>query len=63
MPTGMPDICWKTFPPKTTIMLSTRNSRASMLIRGRQFDPEKGGGWQILSGEIIYFHHGLGRKI
>ena len=26
MPIGMPTICWKTFPPKTTKMLSTRNS-------------------------------------
>ena len=22
-----------------------------------------GGGWQIWSGQIVYFHHGLGRKI
>ena len=31
-------------------------------IRGRPFDSEGGGGggWQILSGQIIYFHHGLG---
>ena len=26
VPIGMPIICWKTFPPKTTKMLSTRNS-------------------------------------
>ena len=26
VPIGMPTICWKTFPPKTTKMLSTRNS-------------------------------------
>ena len=31
--------------------------------RGRSFDPEGGGGWQIWSGQIIYFHHGLSRKI
>ena len=30
VPIGMPTICWKTFPPKTTKMLSTRNF--SMLI-------------------------------
>ena len=33
------------------------------LLRGRPFDPEGGGGWQIWSGQIIYFHHGLGQKI
>ena len=27
MPMGMPIICWKTFPAKTTKMLSTRNAR------------------------------------
>ena len=27
VPMGMPVICWKTFPAKTTKMLSTRNSR------------------------------------
>ena len=33
-------------------------------IRGRPFDSEGGGGgWQILSGQIIYFHHELGRII
>ena len=26
VPIGMPTFCWKTFPPKTTKMLSTRNS-------------------------------------
>ena len=26
VPMGMPTMCWKTFPPKTTKMLSTRNS-------------------------------------
>ena len=26
VPIGMPTICWKTFPPETTKMLSTRNS-------------------------------------
>ena len=30
VPMGMPTICWKTFPAKTTKMLSTRNS--SILI-------------------------------
>ena len=30
VPIGMPTFCWKTFPPKTTKMLSTINS--SMLI-------------------------------
>ena len=25
VPIGMPTICWKTFPPKTTKILSTRN--------------------------------------
>ena len=28
---GMPTICWKTFPPKTTEMLSTRNSSMLMM--------------------------------
>ena len=28
---GMPTICWKTFPPKTTKMLSTRNSSMLMM--------------------------------
>ena len=32
-------------------------------IRGRPFDSEGGGGWQISSGPIIYFQQGLGRKI
>ena len=32
-------------------------------IKGRPFDSEGGGGWQILSGQTIYFHHGLGRII
>ena len=31
VPIGMPTICWKTFPPKTTKMLSTRNSRMLMM--------------------------------
>ena len=40
-----------------------RNLKISA-IRGRTFDPEGGGGaWQIWSGQIIYFHHRLGRKI
>ena len=30
-PIGMPTICWKTFPPKTTKMLSTRNSSMLMM--------------------------------
>ena len=33
-------------------------------VSGRPFDPEGGGmGWQFWSGQIIYFHHGLDRKI
>ena len=28
---GMPIICWKTFPAKTTKMLSTRNSSILMM--------------------------------
>ena len=32
-----------------------------LFVRGRPFDPE-GEAWQIWSGQIIYFHHGLGRK-
>ena len=31
VPIGMPTICWKTFPPKTTKMLSTRNSSMLMM--------------------------------
>ena len=31
MPIGMPTICWKTFTPKTTKMLSTRNSSMLMM--------------------------------
>ena len=31
VPIGMPIICWKTFPPKTTKMLSTRNSSILMM--------------------------------
>ena len=31
VPIGMPIICWKTFPPKTTKMLSTRNSSMLMM--------------------------------
>ena len=34
-----------------------------MNIRGRPFDSEGGGGWQIWSGQIIYFQRELGRKI
>ena len=33
-----------------------------MRLRGRPFDPE-GKAWQIWSGQIIYFHHWLSRKI
>ena len=34
-------------------------------LRGRPFDSEGGGGggWYFWSGQIIYFHHVLGRKI
>ena len=34
-------------------------------VRGRPFDSEwgGGGGWHFWSGQIIYFHHVLGRKI
>ena len=32
-------------------------------VRGRPFDFEGVGGCQILFGQIIYFRHGLGRKI
>ena len=31
VPIGMPTICWKTSPPKTTKMLSTRNSSMLMM--------------------------------
>ena len=31
VPIGMPTICWKTFPPKTTKTLSTRNSSMLMM--------------------------------
>ena len=31
VPIGMPTICWKTFPPKTTKMLSTRISSMIMM--------------------------------
>ena len=31
-------------------------------VRGRPFDSE-GGGWHFWSGQIIYFHYVLGRKI
>ena len=31
VPIGMPAICWKTFLPKTTKMLSTRNSSMLMM--------------------------------
>ena len=31
VPIGMPNICWKTFPPKTTKMLSTRNTSMLMM--------------------------------
>ena len=31
VPIGMPSICWKTFPPKTTKMVSTRNSSMLMM--------------------------------
>ena len=31
VPIGMPTICWKTFPPMTTKMLSTRNSCVLMM--------------------------------
>ena len=31
VPIGMPTICLKTFPPKTTKMLSTRNSSMLMM--------------------------------
>ena len=30
VPIGIPTICWKTFPAKTTKMLSTRNSKLEM---------------------------------
>ena len=31
VPIGMPTICWKTFHPKTTKMLSTKNSSMLMM--------------------------------
>ena len=31
VPIGMSTICWKTFPPKTTKMLSARNSNMLMM--------------------------------
>ena len=31
VPIGLPTICWKTFPAKTTKMLSTRNSSILMM--------------------------------
>ena len=31
VPIGMPTVCWKTFPAKTTIILSTRNSSILMM--------------------------------
>ena len=31
VPMGMPIICWKTFPAKTTKMVSTRNSSIHLL--------------------------------
>ena len=37
VPMGMPIICWKTFPAKTTKMLSTRNS--SILMMSNQSVP------------------------
>ena len=37
------------------------NLRAS--IRGRPFDSEGRGAWQIWSGQNVYFQHELGRKI
>ena len=31
VPIGMPNVCWKTFPAKTTKILSTRNSSILMM--------------------------------
>ena len=31
VPIGMPTICWKTFPPKTSKILSTRKSSMLMM--------------------------------
>ena len=33
------------------------------MFRGRPFDSEGGEGWQILSGQIIYFQHELDQEI
>ena len=38
------------------------NNLSTREVRGRPFDHE-GRAWQIWSGQIIYFHHVLGRKI
>ena len=32
VPIGMPTVCWKTFPAKTTKILSTRNSSLLMML-------------------------------
>ena len=47
-----------------TIVMMERPYTISVL-RGWPFDPEGGGGggWHFWSGQIIYFHHELGRKI
>ena len=37
--------------------------KTMFLLRGRPFDSEGGGSWHFWSGQIIYFHHVLGRKI
>ena len=47
-----------------TIMIDDIYAIFYILLRGRPFDSEGGGGgWHFCSGQIIYFHQGLGRKI
>ena len=51
-----------TWNHRTTRNTSMRTER----VRGRPFDPDRWGGgraWHFWSGQIIYFHHGLGQKI
>ena len=48
--------------PNKNLILMERKLQETLIFRGRLFDSEGGGCWQIWSGQIIYLQCELGRK-